>query len=368
MIKPLFALLLTFSLQSGASEFASLPTISSAVDEIFADLDRNDGPGCAIGYARAGKLIYKKQFGMANLEHNISINSQTVFRIGSSSKQFVATSIAILSLQGKLDLDADIHTVLPDLPDYGTPVTIRQMVNHSSGIQNIYKIIAAVYGDLDGNFYPSGKTLEYLYRMNRLDFEPGSQYAYSNSAYLLLAQAVEKVSGQTMREFAHDNIFKPLGMKNSHFHDDHQELVNNRADGYSATGGVWQKNNTNFNVVGDGGVFSTVEDLVIWYNNFADNRLAGGDELMKILTTPATYQEKQAKFRAWPMRYTFGNMYLEFGGKTLFGHPGGFVGFISAPFRIQETDEIIVSLCNYRYKKNVNRVFDLVEKIYGGKK
>ena len=109
-----------------------------------------------------------------------------LFRIGSSSKQFVATSIALLSLQGKLDLDDDIHTILPDLPDYGTPVTIRQMVNHSSGIPDYMPIVAAVYGDLDGNFYPSEKNREFLYRMSRLDFEPGSRYAYSNSAYVLV--------------------------------------------------------------------------------------------------------------------------------------------------------------------------------------
>lgn len=369
MLKAIATLLLVLITSTAIAEPARLETISKAVEDIYNDLDRKDGPGCSVGFARDGKLIYQRQFGMANLEHDIPINATTIFRVGSTSKQFVATSIALLSLQGKLDLDADIHTVLPDLPDYssnyGTPVTIRQMVNHSSGIQNIYKIIAAVYGDLAGNFYPGEKTLEYLYRMNRLDFKPGTQYAYSNSAYLLLAQAVEKVSGQTMREYAEENIFKPLGMHNTHFHDDHRELVKNRADGYSQIDGQWQKNNTNFEVMGDGGLFSTVEDLVIWYNNFADNRLPGGDELMKILTTPASYSKKTAKYRAWPIEYGFANMHLEFGGKTLFGHPGGFVGFVAAPFRIQETNEIMVSLCNYRFKGNVNRVFDTVEMIYG---
>ena len=366
MVKPLFTLLFSVTLNAAATEPASLPTISQAVDNIYADLDWDSGPGCAVGFARDGELIYQRQFGMANLEHNIPINPNTVFRIGSTSKQFVAAGIAMLSLQGKLELDADIHTVLPDLPDYGTPVTIRQMVTHSSGIPDIYKIMEAVYGNQDGNFYPSEKTLEYLRRMNRLDFEPGTQYAYSNSAYLLLAQAVEKISGQTMREFAHDNIFKPLGMKNTHFHDNHRELVSNRADGYSKIDGQWQKHNTNFEVVGDGGVFSTVEDLVTWYNNFTDNRLPGGDRLMQLLTTPATYTRGEAKYRAWPIQYAFGNMYLEFGGKTLFGHSGGFVGFVSAPFRIQETNEIIISLCNYHFKGNVDRVFNTVEKIYGG--
>lgn len=365
MLRVIFSLILTLITGTAVADVASLKAISEAIEASYIDLDRNDGPGCAVGYARDGKLIHQRQFGMANLEHRIPIDATTIFRTGSTSKQFVAASIALLSLQGKLDLDEDIHSLLPSLPDYGTAVTIRQMVNHSSGIPDIYRVLSEIYGDEDGNFYPSEKTLEHLYQMARLDFVPGSQYAYSNSAYLLLAQAVEAASGQTMREFAAEHIFKPLGMHNSHFHDNHRELVKNRADGYFEIDGQWEKRNTNFYVVGDGGVFSTIQDLAIWYNNFADNRLAGGQELLKILTTPATYNEGQAKYRAWPMEYSFGNMYLKFGGKTLFGHSGGFVGFISAPYRILETNEIIVSLCNYRFKGNVNRAFDTVERIYG---
>ena len=239
------------------------------------------------------------------------------------------------------------------------------MINHSSGIPDVYSIMSAVYGDEDGNFYPSEKTLEYLYRMDQLDFQPGTQYAYSNSAYLLLAQAVEAVSGQTLRDFAKENIFQPLGMHNTHFHDDHRELIVNRADGYSHIDGHWQKHNTNFEMVGDGGMFSTVKDVVTWYHNFHANRLPGGDALMALLTTPATYSEVPAKYRDWPIDYAFGNMHLKFGSLSLFGHSGGFVGFVSAPYRIQETNEIMVSLCNYRFKGNVNRVFDSIQRIYG---
>ena len=365
MSKALFALLLTLALGSAAAEPVSLKTITNAIDNNYQDLKGKDGPGCAVGYARDGKLIHQAQFGMANLEHDIPINASTIFRTGSTSKQFVATSIALLSLQGKLDLDADIHSILPDLPDYGHSVTIRQMINHSSGIPDVYPVMVDVYGNEDGNFYPSEMILEYLYQMNRLDFEPGSQYAYSNSAYLLLAQVVEAVSGQTMREFAHQHIFSPLGMDNTHFHDNHKELIKNRADGHIKRNNQWQKHNTNFEVVGDGGVFSTVADLVIWYHNFIDNRLPGGDQLIELLTTPASYREGTARYRTWSTEYAFGNMYLKFGGKTLFGHSGGFVGFVSAPYRIQETNEIMVSLCNYLYKGNVNRVFDTVEMIYG---
>ncbi len=364
---PVVALLviLTSICSAAAAGPANLQSISAAVEHVYRDLERTDGPGCAVGFARDGKLIYQRQFGMANLEHDIPILAGTVFRVGSTTKQFVATSIALLSLQGKLDLDADIHTILPDLPDYGTPVTIRQMINHSSGIPDYMPIVAAVYGDLDGNFYPGEMIREFLYRMSSLDFEPGSRYEYSNSAYVLLAQAVEVVSGQTMRDFAEEHIFNPLEMHNTHFHDNHRELIKNRADGYSEFDGEWRKHNTNLEVVGDGGVFSTVEDLVTWYNNFADNRLPGGDALIKILTTPATYTEVPAKYRDWSIEYAFGNMYLEFGSRTLFGHPGGFVGFVAAPFRIQETNEIMVSLCNYHFKGNVNRVFDSIERIYG---
>jgi len=366
MKKIITTMLLSLSFTT-AAEPTSIQIISDAIASNYRDVDRTDGPGCAVGYARNGKLLYQKGFGLANLEHDIPITPNTVFRIASTSKQFVAVSLALLAQQGRLDLDADIHTVLPDLPDYGATVTLRQMITHSSGIPNIYKVMDAVYGNADGNFYPGEKTLEYLYRMKRLDFEPGTQYAYSNSAYLLLAQAVEALSGQTLRQFAHENIFAPLGMNNTHFHDNHRELIKGRADGYLKLDGRWTKNNTNFEVMGDGGVFSTLENLVIWYHNFADNRLPGGDKLLHTLMTPATYSEVPAKYRNWSIDYAFGNMFLTFGGKTLFGHAGGFVGFVSAPYRIQETNEIMVSLCNYHAKGNVNRVFETVELIYGDK-
>ena len=317
---------LTLMCSTAVAASAQLEAISSAIEDVYRDLDRPDGPGCAVGYARHGELIYARQFGMANLEHNIPINPTTVFRIGSTSKQFVAASVALLSLQGN-ELDAD--ATVPDLR-YGTPVTIRQMVNHSSGIPDYMQVVEAVYG-IKKAILPQRQNREFLYRMNQLDFVPGSQYAYSNSAYVLLAQAVEAVSGQTMREFAEEQIFAPLGMRNTHFHDNHRELVENRADGYAKIDGRWQKNNTNLEVVGDGGVFSTVEDLIIWYHNFADNRLSGGDELSShnrppTLGCPPSIENGLSTAPS--------NVFLQFGGQTLFGHSGGFVGFVAAPYRI----------------------------------
>ena len=150
--------LMTLTCNIAAAEPTKLQKISTVIEDVYQDLDSNIGPGCAVGFAQNGQLIYERQFGMANLEHNITINADTVFRTGSTSKQFVAASLALLSLQGKLDLDADIR--IPSCriyPDYGTVVTIRQMINHSSGIPDVYSIMSAVYGDEDGNFYPSEK-------------------------------------------------------------------------------------------------------------------------------------------------------------------------------------------------------------------
>lgn len=323
-----------------------------------------DGPGCATLVSHKGQVIYRHNRGLANLEYGVPITSATIFDVGSTSKQFVAASAAMLALMGKLDLNADIRGILTDLPDYGKTVTVRHLINHASGIGDVYKILEVQFGDPDGNLYPSELTLQYLRRMKDLAFEPGTEYAYSNSGYLLLAEIVEKVSGKTLRQFTDEMIFKPLGMTHSHFHDDFREIVMNRAHGYGAKADGWEIRNSNFYVVGDGGLYSTVEDIAKWYHNFADNKLYGGKKLIQMLTTPESYSVKGPSYLGASAGYSFGNLHLNRNGYELFGHPGGWAGFGSVPFLNRATDTALIMLCNVKDRSNMDRYFQAADAVF----
>ncbi len=355
-----YLLTMTVSLSLAA---AITPEDGSEFDSIMSGLVTAGGPGCGLGIIRDGELVYNRGYGLADMEHDVPISPDTVFRTGSVGKQFTAASIAILAVQGLLDLDADIHTLLPDLPEYPQTVTVRHLLSHSAGIPNVYDLIELLGHETDGNFYPSELILEMIYRLKTLEFEPGSKFEYSNAAYLLLAQIVEAVSGKSLRAFAHDNIFVPLGMSNTHFHDDYREIVKNRAYGHGLNAdGQWELRNSNFYLVGDGGVFTTVADLARWDQNFYDNQLAGGKNLIELMEEPYEYTETGAKFMAMDMDYGFGLFVGEYQGQKIVWHTGGWAGFAAVVARFPEKNRSLIMLCNQR--KRIGETFKaLVAKI-----
>jgi len=214
--------------------FATADEKTVKVDELFAKWDSTVSPGAALAIIKDGEIIYKRGYGMVNLEHNIPITTTSVFRIGSTSKQFTASCIAILSLQGKISLDDDIRKYVPELPRYERPITIRHLVHHTSGIRD-YLTLAEIAALMDDHFYTPEDSVELLGRQKKLNFLPGEEHIYSNSGYFLMGVIVERESGKSLNDFAQEHIFKPLGMKDTHFHDDHTMVVKKRADGYSPT-------------------------------------------------------------------------------------------------------------------------------------
>src|SRR5690349_11005359 len=185
------------------------------IDALFAQWNKPDSPGCALAIIRDGQVLYKRGYGVANLDHDIPISTKTVFDIASVSKQFTAISVALLARQGKLSLDDDIRKYLPELPPYSAPVTIRQLIYHTSGVREYSHLM-----QLSGTRFQDA-TADEIYkiitRQKELNFKPGDEYLYSNSGYFLLARIVQKVSGKSLRQFAEENIFKPLGMISTHF-------------------------------------------------------------------------------------------------------------------------------------------------------
>ncbi len=317
--------------------FTAADEKTAKVDKLFAKWDSTVSPGAALAIIKDGKIIYKRGYGMANLEHNIPITSTSVFRIGSTSKQFTASCIAILALEGKISLDDDIRKYIPELPKHEKPITIRHLVHHTSGIRD-YLTLASIAALPDDHFYTPDDSIELLTRQKGLNFLPGEEHLYSNSGYFLMGEIVKRASGKSLNDFAQEHIFGPLGMKNTHYHDDHTMIVKNRADGYSPTKGGFRINMTTLDHVGDGGVFTTVEDMFLWDQAFYTNKL--GKELMDLIQTPGALNSGKK------LEYAFGLGIDEYKGLKRVSHGGGFAGFRAQMARFPEQKFTVICLAN----------------------
>src|SRR3954452_713872 len=210
---------------------AETPNLAPQVDALFSAYDKAGSPGCALAVIVDGRIVYEKGYGMASLEQGALITPQTVFDIGSTSKQFTAASILLLAQDGKLSLDDDIHKLIPELPDYGTPVTLRHLLHHTSGVRDYINLM--VFGGINIEDWTTDEdALVALARQKKLDFRPGDEHSYSNSGYFLLSLVVKRASGKTLRQFAQERIFGPLGMASTRYLDDHTEVVPRRAASY----------------------------------------------------------------------------------------------------------------------------------------
>jgi len=326
--------------------------LSESIDRIFASVNRADGPGCVAGVIHNGEYIHKAGYGMANLEYNIPLSSESIFRTGSVGKQFTAMAIAILAERGDLDLDADVHEYLPDLMDYGHEVTIRQMVHHIAGMGG-YDHDA--FNKADSSEFRFGNedyaSIEEFYAMVAqadLIHEPGSQYKYSNLAYFLLGQVVERVSDKTLREFAEDEIFSRLEMDETLFNDNVNQPVPNRADGYrQMVDGSYEIFMTNLSWVGDGGVYTNLDDFIKWDQNFYDNKLGkGGPSLIETVTTPHPDAIAYTDDGPRNVNYAFGIRVDEVNGEYMIGHTGGWVAFSTVYQRYPDLELSVVVFCN----------------------
>src|SRR5438876_6046097 len=197
---------------------AADPT-SAAIDSVFSRYDHTGTPGCALGVFRDGRMVYQRGYGMADLNQGIAITPRTVFYLASTSKQFTAMSVALLAEQGKVRLDDPVRKYVPELPPYADSITVRNLIHHTSGIRD-YLNLWALSGRSFADEIPEEVALDLIARQHAADFPPGVRFSYSNSGYHLLALIVKRASGLTLRDFAEANIFRPLGMRSTHFHDD----------------------------------------------------------------------------------------------------------------------------------------------------
>jgi CubicO group peptidase (beta-lactamase class C family) len=315
---------------------------SEAIDSIFMDWNNASVPGCALGVIKGNELVYSRGYGSADLEHDLKITPSSVFYIGSVSKQFVTFSILLLEEQGKLDLDDRIQKFLPDFPEYESPLTIRHFIHHTSGVRDYLTLMY-----LKGRNYLDDMNPEEVYelirRQKELNFSPGEKYLYSNSCYFMLAMIVEKASGQTLKNFAQQHIFEPLGMKSTIFYDDNTDLIKNRVFSYRPTEDEGDFDNLimRFDLVGSGGVYSNIEDLFLWDQNFYQNKLGkGGQAIIEKMHIEGLLNSGESSGYAFALNN--GN----YKGLKTVSHGGSLAGYRAQLMRFPDQHFSVIILAN----------------------
>lgn len=309
-----------------------------AIDALLSRHDRPDEPGCAAGVYRDGAVLYSGAFGRADLSSGERITASTSINIGSVAKQFTAAAVLLLAKDGKLSLDDSIRTYLPELPDYSTPITIRQLLTHTSGIRD-YRGLLNLAGHRNDEQVPASRILSMIARQQGLSFAPGEQYQYTNSGYFLAALIVERVAGEPFLTFTRRRIFEPLGMAHSRFKGDTAGL-SSLAVHYATTGDAkfhpfaehWQE-------IGGGDLYTTIGDQALWDGNFRKGKV-GGRDLSRALETRGTLANGQL------LRYALGLEHGMLRGHPTIGHTGGSGGSVSTLRRFPETGLSIAILCN----------------------
>lgn len=242
----------------------SWPDTVAAIEKIFSRYNSSSVPGAELAISRNGVVIFSKAWGMADLEHNAPLTTHSLLEAGSVSKQFTAAAILLLEQQGKLSLDDDVRKHIPELPDYGKVITLRHMMQHTSGLKDWGSIMELAGWGRGSRAYSNEYALYVVSKQESLNNQPGDEYIYSNSNYNLLAVVVQRVTGLTLATFTERNIFQPAGMKHTGWRDNYRRVVKDRAIAYSKSGPLYYTNMPNENAYGNGGLLTTAEDLLAW--------------------------------------------------------------------------------------------------------
>ncbi len=312
------------------------------IDRVFKKWNHLNTPGCVLAIIQAGNIIYQRGYGSANLEHDIPLGPESIFDIGSTSKQFTALSILILSRHGQISLDDPIQKYLPEIPKYEGKITIRHLVHHISGLRDYLMLMALANMPFE-NDYQEQEIIQLIARQKNLNYPPGEEFLYCNSGYFLLAEIVRRVSGKSLRVFAEENIFAPLGMVHTHFHDNFKEIVKNRAVAYSpCEKGGYQIDTGIFDVLGDGALYTNVGDLYLWDQNFYHNRLdGGGQELIDQMQQVGVLNNGER------LKYAYGLYLSSYRGLKTVYHSGAWYGYRAELLRFPEQAFSVICLANH---------------------
>jgi CubicO group peptidase (beta-lactamase class C family) len=332
-------------------------SVVSRIDAIFGGYTPYV-PGCAVGVYQDGRVAFAKGYGSANVEYDIPLTGTTPMIMGSVSKQFTAAAIALLVEQKRISLSDDIRKYIPELTNFGKAVTIDELVHHTSGIRDFWTLVELA-GMRPDDGYTVDDILAIATRQRHLNFEPGSEYAYSNTGYVLLGIVVRRVSGKSLREFAAEQIFGPLGMTGSQFHDDHNQPVHGRAFAYQPrAGGGYAIDIWNNDIVGQGGLMTTVEDLQKWDENFYTGRVGGRAFLAQQLDQGVLNDGRK-------LAYAFGLEIGSYRGLPMVEHSGTTGGYRTDITRFPSVHTSVVTMCNVSTANSVALAHQTADAVLG---
>ncbi|MBV1888326.1 MAG: beta-lactamase family protein [Urechidicola sp.] len=329
-------------------------TAMQQVDELFTPWDQAQSPGAAVAVVKDGKIVYKKGYGLANLEYDIPVTSSSIFHIASVSKQFTVFSILLLEKQGKLSLDDDIRKYIPEVPDFGKTITLRHLASHTSGLRDQWNLLSMAGWRMD-DVITKEHVLKLVAKQTELNFDPGEEYLYCNTGFTLLAEVVSRITDKTFAEFTKTNIFDPLNMNNTLFYDDHQKVVKNRVYSYYSDESGYKKSVLNYANVGATSLFTTVEDLSLWSINFSELKV-GDENLINTMNTPAILNDGETFGGA------LGQFVGDYKGLKEIQHGGGDAGYRTYLTRFPEENFSVIVFGNsaeFNSAKMAHNVVDI---------
>jgi CubicO group peptidase (beta-lactamase class C family) len=322
---------------SAAPAHADIP--DGQLDQIFAKWNTVSTPGCAVGAAVDGKPLLAKGYGLADLEHDVPITRDSIFEAGSVSKQFTAAAVLLLARDGKLSIDDPVQKYIPELPDYGPPLTIRHVLTHTSGLRDWGSVEAIAGWPRASRAYTHAHVLDIVSHQKALNFAPGTRWSYSNTGFNLAAIIVSRVSGQSFAEFTRQRLFEPLGMTQTSWRDDFTHVLKRRAVAYAERGGEFHTDMPFENVYGNGGLLTTVGDLLKWNENFSTPKV--GDAAFV-----AREQQAGALTNGRAIGYAFGLFLSSVHGIRIVEHSGSTAGYSAHLLRMPDQRISVAVLCN----------------------
>ncbi len=310
----------------------------AVADRVFAQWNSPQSPGCAVGVARNGEPILTRGYGMADLETATPITPQTIFESGSVAKQFTATATLLLAADGKLNLDDPVRKYIPELPEYDRPLLVRHLLSHTSGLREWSNLVALTGWPRGERAHTQADLLAVVVAQRSLNYPVGDFYSYTNSGFALLETIVERVSGESFAQFTEERIFRPLGMTHSSWRDDFTRIVPGRAQAYARRGNGWRLDMPFENVVGPGGLLTTVGDWLIW--NAALDRKTLGAGVVDSLEKRATLTDGRV------IEYGMGLFIRRYRGLQEYAHSGSTGGYSTYLARYPERGLSVAVMCN----------------------
>jgi CubicO group peptidase (beta-lactamase class C family) len=341
---PFRTFLLLLALAGSGAAQSSAPVAATAdsaeqVKALFSAYNHTDAAGCAVGVSVSEHEVLREAWGMADLEHHVALTPDTVFEAGSVSKQFTAAAILLLAEQGKLSLSDPVRKYFPELPDYGTPITIEQLLHHTSGLRDWGSVAQVAGWPRTTRSYSNASVLDIAARQKALNYKPGDAWSYTNTGYNLLAILVQRVSGKSLAQFTRDNIFLPLDMTSTSWRDDFRRIVPDRAIAYEDSESGLHQLMPFENAYGNGGLLTTVGDLLRWNDHFAGSKI-GDASFVQSELDPGRLNDGRTLF------YAAGLFITEHDGLREISHSGATAGYRSWLVYYPDRQLSVALLCN----------------------